>query len=46
LGALVYASVNVLGDFPHSSAMIALLASTVAVSVATLTAVLLRPRVG
>lgn len=43
LGALVYASVNVLGDFPNSQVMTALLAGTVAASAATLIAVLLRP---
>jgi peptidoglycan/LPS O-acetylase OafA/YrhL len=41
LGALVYASVNVLGDFPHSPVMTAVLAATVAASVAMLVAALL-----
>jgi hypothetical protein len=41
LGGLVYASVNVLGDFPGSPVMTALLAGTVALSAATLVAVLL-----
>jgi peptidoglycan/LPS O-acetylase OafA/YrhL len=41
LGGLVYASVNVLGDFPGSLVMTVLLAGTVALSVATLIAVLL-----
>lgn len=48
LGALVYASVNVLGDFAHSPVMTAVLAGTVALSLATLIAVLFdsepRPR--
>lgn len=44
LGALVYASVNVLGDFPGSPVMTALLVGTVAASVAAVIALLIGPR--